>query len=203
MSYMTLSLAVIILIVIVSGILHLLNLKKIQKTIENLKGGQKVSKKDFYREITVAQGSNFTALAMAGWLMLFVAIGYFYFLIPSEMSFGYMMQIPKVASSPVGFILFGITIAIFVAVIIFLFLDKLSESRRNFKLTELYSFYNISLNRKKHIAMTVPLLWISLFISAGLGTIYPETNALLEGISFGFLIVSECILVLPIWEGRK
>jgi hypothetical protein len=203
MSYITLSLALIIIILIGSGILHLVNLKRTHIRIEKLKPEYGISKEAFYKEITVAQGSNFTALAMAGWLMLFVAIGYFYLFIPGEMPFSYMALMPNLASRPVGFVLFGIGIAAFFAAIIFLLLDKLSEKHRNFKLTELYSFYNLSKNRKKYIAMTAPLLWISVFISAGLGTIYPETNPVLVGISFFFLIVSECILVLPIWGDRK
>lgn len=198
MLYMAFSSAIIILILIASGALHLIRLKNIHKRLEELKRCP-ISIDKFYKEITVAQGSNFIALAMAGWLMLFVAIGYFYFLIPSEMPFSYLMQMSYWASSPVGFMLFGIGVASFFIIIIF-FMDKLSESHRNIKLIELYSFYSLSKNRKKLIAMTILLLWISIFISAGLGTIYPETNALYQGISFVFLIVSECILVSPIWE---
>ncbi len=202
MLYMTLSLALVIMILIGSGVLHLVSLKKIYKEIERLKRGQKISKEVFYKEVTVAQGSNFVALAMAGWMMLFVAIGYFYFLIPSELPFSYMMQMPNIASSSVGLILFGCGIAL-VAVIIFLALDKLPNSYRNLKLTELYSFYNISKKRKIYIALTAPLLWFSVVISAGLGTLYPETDSIFEGISFVFLIISECMLVLPIWEERR
>jgi hypothetical protein len=202
MTYLTLSLAIVILLLFGSGYLHLNNLKKSRQRIEVLMG-KHIPKEDFYREMTVAQGSNFSALAMAAWIMLFVAIAYLYFLIPSELPFSYIRQMPGWASSPIGFFIFGIIVAGLAAIVIFLGLDTLPENHRDSKLTELYSFYAISKNMKRYIGLTIPVLGFSIIFSAWNGTIYPEHNPLLELLSFILLIVSMGILMWPILEGTK
>ena len=121
--------------------------------------------------MTVSQGSNFTALALASWIMLFVAVAYLYLLVPTILPFSYM-DIAELASNTLGFAIFGLLVACLAAAII-LFLDKLPEDHRELKLTELYSFYSISKSMKKMIGMTVIALCISVLLSAYIGTIYP------------------------------
>jgi len=189
---------------ILAGILHINNLKKVHKLMGVLQK-KTVSKSLLYTEMTVAQGSNFTALALASWIMLFVAIAYLYLLVPTFLPFSYM-KLAELASNPMGFAAFGALVAIVVATIL-LFLDKLPEDLREFKLTELYSFYSISKATKKMIGLTVIALCISVFLSAYLGTIYPNHSIGSELISLLLLIVSAAILVMPVykeaWEARR
>lgn len=200
MTILTMSLIVPVLLLFGAGYLHINNLKRVHKRIEELKGGP-VPKEDFYREMTVAQGSNFSALAMTAWIMLFVAIAYLYLLIPSDLPFSYMMQIPEWASHPLGFLIFGF-IAAGVAIVVILISDNLPENHRDLKLTELYSFYSISKSMKRNICLTALFLGVSVVFSAYAGTIYPEHNSISEALSFILLIFSMVILVFPIWEGR-
>ncbi len=202
-----LTLIAVFLVAILAGAagLHIKNLNAVHRRIEALEHCC-VSKDAFYREMTIAQGSNFTALALVAWMMLFVAIAYLYLLVPTSLSYSYM-QIPVVASSFMGFFIFGAIIATVVATVI-LALDKLlPEHYRGFKLTELYSFYTLSKNTKKFIGLTVPALSISILFSAFVGTIYPGRDLLAETLALAFLVVSMVVLVAPIykeaWEGRR
>jgi hypothetical protein len=216
MSPFALSLILPFIILLGAFYLHLSNLRRIFEDIQEaqkegddafrnmtLEKPATISKRKFYEEMTVAQGSNFTALATAAWIMLFVALAYFYFLVPSDLPFNFIEWAPPLASNFAGFFIFGIFIAFLAAAIIFLILDRLSEDYRNLKLSELYSFYAISKTWKALISITVLFLWVSILISAELGTIYPANNIELETISFLLLIISECILVWPILEGRR
>ncbi|MHB8118336.1 MAG: hypothetical protein ACYDHX_06395 [Methanothrix sp.] len=166
---------------------------------------KEVSKALFYKEMTVSQGSNFTALALAAWIMLFVAVAYLYLLVPTILPFSYM-SIAELASSTLGFAIFGILVASLAAAII-LFLDKLPQDHRKFKLMELYSFYSISKTVKKMIGMTVIALCISVLLSAYIGTIYPNHSLPVEILSLMLLVGSTGILVMPIykeaWEARR
>ena len=157
-----------------------------------------VSKSHLYKEMTVAQGSNFTALALTSWIMLFVAIAFLYLLVPTYLPFSYM-KIAELASNPMGFAIFGLSIALLAAIII-LFVDKLPEDLREFKLTELYSFYSISKATKKMIGLTTVLLSISVILSAYLGTIYPGRSSSVEFISLVLIIASALILIMPIYK---
>lgn len=189
---------------VLAGALHINNLKKVHKLMGVLQK-KTVSKSHLYKEMTVAQGSNFTALALASWIMLFVAIAFLYMLVPTFLPVSYM-QIADLASNSMGFAIFGMSIALLVAIII-LFVDKLPENIREFKLTELYSFYSISKAMKKMIGLTTILLSFSVILSAYLGTIYPNRSAVVEFISLLLIIVSAAILILPIykeaWEARR
>ncbi|HPH48909.1 MAG TPA: hypothetical protein PLK98_05305, partial [Methanothrix sp.] len=105
----------------------------------------------------------------------------------------------SLASNQLGFAIMGIAMGLLAAAII-LFLDKLPEDRRELRLTEIYSFYNISKTAKKLIALTLIALAASIVLSAYLGTIYPEeANAAKLG-SLLLLLLSAGILVLPIYK---
>jgi hypothetical protein len=183
--------------------LHIFNINKVHRLMGILQK-KTVSKSHLYKEMTVSQGTNFTALAFASWIMLFVAIAFLYLLAPTVLPFSYM-DVAELASNPFGFAIFGMMVGLLAWVIIF-FLDKLPDSRREFRLTELYSFYSISKGAKRMIGLTLIPLWISVLSSAYLGTIYPEQSITAQLISLILLIASAGILVLPIykeaWEAR-
>jgi len=202
-----LTLIAFVLAVILAGAawLHIKNLNKVHQKIEALEHCS-VSKEALYREMTMAQGSNFTSLALTAWMMLFVAIAYLYLLVPTSLPYSYM-QIPVAASSFLGFFIFGAVVAVMAAMVI-LALDRLlPEHYRGLKLTELYSFYTLSKNTKKFIGLTVPALVISVLFSAFIGTIYPGRDPLAEALALLFLAASLCVLVAPIykdaWEGQR
>jgi hypothetical protein len=193
------------LLLIFAVILHINNLNRVHKLMAVLQHKKEVSKAIFFKEMTVPQGSNFTALALAAWIMLFVAIAYLYLLVPTILPFSYM-SIAELASNNLGFAIFGIIVAGLAATII-LFLDKLPDDHRELKPMELYSFYSISKAMKKMIGMTVIALCISVFLSAYIGTIYPNHSLQAELFSLIFLVGSAGILVMPIykeaWEARR
>ena len=201
MSYLTLSIIIPILLLMSGAVLHIHNLNHAYKKMVELVGPG-VTRVALYKEMTVAQGSNFTALAMAAWIMLFVAIAYLYILIPGVFKYNYMMQAPEWASSQIGFFIFGVIMALMAAIIIWSS-DMLPNKYRSFKLSELYSFYSISREQKKYISLPIILLGSSIIISAYLGTIYPIRNSFAESLSFIFLNLSIGILILPIWRGRE
>jgi hypothetical protein len=190
---------------ILTGVLHVKNIRKVHKLMSILQENKSVDKSHFYKEMTVSQGINFTALAFASWIMLFVAIAFFYLLVPTVLPFSYM-DVAELASNPLGFGIFGIVVGMLAAIVIF-FLDKLPDDRRELRLTEIYSFYSISKGTKKMIGVTLIPLWISVFISAYIGTIYPERSILAQLISLILLLISSGILVIPVykeaWEARR
>jgi hypothetical protein len=177
--------------------LHITNINKVHKLMEVLQK-KTVSKSHLYKEMTVSQGVNFTALAFASWIMLFVAIAFLYLLVPTVLPFSYM-DVSELASNPFGFAIFGILVGLLAWVIIF-FLDKLPDDRREFRLTELYSFYSISKGTKRLIGLTIIALWISVFSSAYLGTIYPDKSIEVQLVSLILLLASAGILVMPIYK---
>ncbi len=192
------------LILIIAAALHINNIKNVYKLMRILQK-KTVDRSHFYKEMTVSQGSNFAALAFASWIMLFVAIAFLYLLVPTVLSFSFM-DVAELASNPFGFAIFGITVGLLAAVVIF-FLDKLPDDRRELRLTELYSFYVISKGTKKMIGLTLIALYCSVVLSAYVGTIYPDRSTDAQLISLALLIVSAGILVMPIykeaWEARR
>ena len=189
-----------VLLVILLALAALLHIKHIYSVhrLMTLLQKKTVSRSHLYAEMTVSQGSNFTALAFASWIMLFVAIAYLYLLVPTYLPYSYM-QIASLASNQLGFAIMGIVMGLLAAAII-LFLDKLPEDRRELRLTEIYSFYNISKTAKKLIALTLIALSASIVLSAYLGTIYPgESDAAKLG-SLLMLLLSAGILVMPIYK---
>lgn len=180
-----------------AALLHIKNIYSVHRLMTLLQK-KTVDRSHLYAEMTVSQGSNFTALAFASWIMLFVAIAYLYLLVPTYLPYSYM-QIASLASNQLGFAIMGIAMGLLAAAII-LFLDKLPEDRRELRLTEIYSFYNISKTAKKLIALTLIALAASIVLSAYLGTIYPgESDAAKLG-SLLLLLLSAGILVMPIYK---
>ncbi|MGV8127594.1 MAG: hypothetical protein ACP5PV_10335 [Methanothrix sp.] len=187
----------LVILLALAVLLHVKNIYSVHRLMTLLQK-KTVDRSHLYAEMTVSQGSNFTALAFASWIMLFVAIAYLYLLVPTYLPYSYM-QIASLASNQLGFAIMGIAMGLLAAAII-LFLDKLPEDRRELRLTEIYSFYNISKTAKKLIALTLIALAASIVLSAYLGTIYPvEANAAKLG-SLLLLLLSAGILVLPIYK---
>jgi hypothetical protein len=184
--------------------LHIFNINKVHKLMGILQK-KTVSKSHLYKEMTVSQGTNFTALAFASWIMLFVAIAFLYLLAPTVLPFSYM-DVAELASNPFGFAIFGMMVGLLAWVIIFS-LDKLPDDRRELRLTELYSFYSISKGTKRIIGLTLVSSWISVFSSAYIGTIYPDRSIVFQLLSLVLIMASAFILVLPIykeaWEARR
>lgn len=193
----TIGTSLLVFILLFVGPVHIFNLKRVHKRIEDLEHCP-VSKEALYKEFSISLGSNFCALAFAAWIMLFVAIAYLYLLVPTVLSFSYM-RIPTLASNPLGFAIFGVAVAIVTALMI-LGLDKLPEKYREFKLTEMYSFYIPSKSMKRMIVLAVPFLCMSVLFSAYVGTIYPDRSPLAEFLGLVFLFVSLSFMVTPIYR---
>jgi hypothetical protein len=189
--------AVLAALIIFAVGLHIRNIYNVHGLMTILQN-KTVTKSHLYAEMTVSQGSNFTALAFASWMMFFVAIAFLYLLVPTYFPFSYI-QIADLASSQMGFGIFGIAVGLLATAVI-LFLDKLPEDRRELKLTEMYSFYSISKSAKKFIALTLISLGASVVLSAYLGTIYPGQSESVKLISLFLLLISAGILVMPIYK---
>jgi hypothetical protein len=187
----------LVFILLLVGPVHIFNLKRVRKRIEELEHCC-VSKEALYKEYTISLGSNFCALAFAAWIMLFVAIAYLYLLVPTVLPFSYM-QVPALASNPLGFAIYGVAVAAVTSLLV-LGLDKLPEKYREFKLTEMYSFYTLSKSMKRLIVLAVPFLCASVLLSAYIGTIYPDRSTLAELLSIVFLFVSVGFMVTPIYR---
>ena len=187
----------LVILLALAVLLHVKNIYSVHRLMTLLQK-KTVDRSHLYAEMTVSQGSNFTALAFASWIMLFVAIAYLYLLVPTYLPYSYM-QIASLASNQLGFAIMGIAMGLLAAAII-LFLDKLPEDRRELRLTEIYSFYNISKTAKKLIALTLISLAASIVLSAYLGTIYPAQSDAAKLGSLLLLLLSAGILVLPIYK---
>lgn len=187
----------LVILLALAALLHIKNIYSVHRLMTLLQK-KTVDRSHLYAEMTVSQGSNFTALAFASWIMLFVAIAYLYLLVPTYLPYSYM-QIASLASNQLGFAIMGIAMGLLAAAII-LFLDKLPEDRRELRLTEIYSFYNISKTAKKLIALTLIVLAASIVLSAYLGTIYPAQSDAAKLGSLLLLLLSAGILVMPIYK---
>ena len=93
------------LLLILAIVLHINNLNRVHKLMAVLQHKKNDSRNGFkggskallYKEMTVSQGINFTALALASWIMLFVAVAYLYLLVPTILPYSYM-DIAELAS---------------------------------------------------------------------------------------------------------
>jgi hypothetical protein len=183
----SLALLLVVGLLIFGILLHRYNLESLYKRISILSKSQ-ISRERLYEEMSQPLGSNFISAAISAWILLFVTIAYFYFLTPTMFSLNYF-RIPSLASSTLGFFLFGL-LAILTTGIIAAGLPRI------------YSFYDISLTTKKAVIATIPLLGVSLFCSAYAGTLYPlKAPILTEMIALLMLLTSEVILLSPIFIG--
>lgn len=187
----------LVILLALAALLHIKNIYSVHRLMTMLQK-KTVDRSHLYAEMTVSQGSNFTALAFASWIMLFVAIAYLYLLVPTYLPYSYM-QVATLASNQMGFAIMGIAVGLLAAAIILL-LDKLPEDRRELRLTEIYSFYALSKTAKKLIALALLALSASIVLSAYLGTIYPAQSDAAKLASLLLLLLSAAILAMPIYR---
>lgn len=185
---LTYGLALMAGLLVLSVILHFFNQDRVYRRVSSL-SGTKITKDKMLEELSVSQGSNFTALAISAWSLFFVALAYFYFLTPAVFPDYNYFNVAALASSPVGFAVFGLLVMIF---------GILAAAA----LVRFYSYYEISGGAKKGIMSTFLLLWLSLICSAYLGTLYPGgTSILATAGAFIALIISLLMLLSPIYLG--
>ena len=187
----------LVILLALAALLHIKNIYSVHRLMTMLQK-KTVDRSHLYAEMTVSQGSNFTALTFASWIMLFVAIAYLYLLVPTYLPYSYM-QVATLASNQMGFAIMGIAVGLLAAAIILL-LDKLPEDRRELRLTEIYSFYALSKTAKKLIALALLALSASIVLSAYLGTIYPAQSDAAKLASLLLLLLSAAILAMPIYR---
>jgi hypothetical protein len=187
----------LVILLALAALLHIKNIYSVHRLMTMLQK-KTVDRSHLYAEMTVSQGSNFTALAFASWIMLFVAIAYLYLLVPTYLPYSYM-QVATLASNQMGFAIMGIAVGLLAAAII-LILDKLPGDRRELRLTEVYSFYALSKTAKKLIVLALLALSASIVLSAYLGTIYPAQSEAAKLGSLLLLLLSAAILAMPIYR---
>jgi hypothetical protein len=187
-------------LLVLGVLLHLIYLDRIYNKLLSLSGessqlgilsqsGASISKAISLKELYTLQGSNFNALAISAWSLFFIALAYFYFLTPSIFEKYNYFKLAPLASSLLGFFIFGFLILLLTVVL------SIGFSR-------IYGFYEISTGMKKAIMLTFVLLATSIICSAYMGTIYPvRTSIFAEAAAFATLLTSQFILLAPIYIG--
>jgi hypothetical protein len=187
-------------LLVLGYLLHLIYLDKIYNKLLSLSGessqlgilsqsGASISKEILLKELYTPQGSNFNALAISAWSLFFIALAYFYFLTPSVFENYNYFKLAPLASSLLGFFVFGFLILLLTVVL------SVGFSR-------IYGFYEISTGMKTAIMLTFVLLAVSIICSTYIGTIYPgRTYILPETAAFATLLTSQLILLAPIYIG--
>lgn len=168
-------------------ILHKLNMMKTYKRVVSTSKGLEISEESLCEEMFSRQGSNFNAAAVSAWILLFIAFAYFYFLTPSLFLKYNYFQVPSLASSPIGFFLFGFLVLLLTG-IASAFLPRV-----------LYSYCQVSKREKMAIMLAIPLLVVSIIISVYLGTKYPAQEANLRAVAFFALFISQIALLWPVY----
>jgi hypothetical protein len=188
----SLGLIILALLFILGIALHRLNMNRIYRKVAYTSGGEsskenafRISKEELYEEMLLPQGSNFNAAAVSAWMLFFGALASYYFLTPGIFLQHNYFQIADLASSPLGFSIFG-SVWLLLTVIFAIYLPK-----------QLYGYYEISKNTKLAIMLSVPVLISSIVISAYQSTIYPHIDLGLRTVSFLALLFSLMVLLWP------
>jgi hypothetical protein len=147
-------------------------------------------KRNFLVFLYIPQGSTFNALAISGWILFVTGVFFSFFLTPQISEEWTYLNIPTLTSSSMGFLYFGI-LAMLAGVIIVTAL----------KLPDVYSMYVISRNVKIMIMAAWLLLFLPVSIPVYLATIYPYPESMSNwiDISFIILVVSQILLLSPIY----
>jgi len=205
MSLMSLSAALVVLMTVFAAVFHALNVKRIHRRVSELEK-KSVSSEKLYKELSTPQGANFSAVATVAWILSFVAFVYLYFFTPDVFARVNYFQVPKMASSPLGFAAIGLLISVLMTAVV-VGTDKLPESCRCYRFLELYNFYVIDKNMKRLFVLTIPALWASIWCSAYLGTTYPNGSSPVGLVAFALFFASMVVLISPIYreflEGLK
>ena len=204
-STMIISAALIVLMTILAAVFHALNVKKIHRRVSELEKNS-IKNETLYKELSTPQGANFSAVATVAWVLALVAFVYLYFFTPDVFARVNYFQVPKMASSPLGFAAIGLLFSVLMTAVV-VGTDKLPESCRCYRFLELYNFYVIDKNTKRLFVLTIPALWASIWCSAYLGTVYPNGSSSVGLVAFVLFFASMVVLTSPIYreflEGLK
>lgn len=201
------ALIVIIGLLVSSFYFHMSNMETTYKKVmesspssfKNAQNNEVAKMKNLKEMLYTSHGSNFNALAISAWLLIFVAAFYSFFLTPQLSEGLTFLKVPELASFSLGLLLFA-GVALLVG---FVFIIAL-------KLPRVYGYYILSRRIKKAIMATWLLLWVPIGIPAYLATLYPypDNLSIWIDVSFVILISSLFILLMPIylkaiWEPRR
>lgn len=178
--------AVLLLIIGIGLLIHRQNIERIYKKISDLSGG--VSKERLYEEISVQHGSNFSSVAYASWIAIFLALG-FYMLpsnIPVLLSLGFPIE------RWWGLILFSLLVVALAGFL--LYVSK--KFPIWLRLSEIYNIYTIPRRYKPLWMLVLVLLWISSIISMYNSVNYPSVSWVAE--SYLLIVVSLVALLSPV-----
>jgi len=204
-SLMSISATLIVLMTGLAAVFHALNVKRIHERVSKLED-KSIENEKLYKELSTPQGANFSAIATVAWILSLVAFVYLYFFTSDVFARVNYFQVPKMASSPIGFAAVGLLLSVLMAAVV-IGSDKLPESCRCYRFLELYNFYVIDKNTKRLFVLTVPALWISIWCSAYLGTTYPEGSSTVGLVALVLFVASLAVLISPIYkeflEGSK
>lgn len=167
---------------------HRLYIRKVYEMVVQTSNGSQISKKGLLDNMFKPQGSTFSATIISAWILVFVAFAYYYFLTSHFFPSYNYFRVESLASSPLGFLFFGIMVSI-PSGLVSAFLPKA------------YCYYEISREMKILMMSTIPVLMTSIFISAYQGTIFPHYNLELRSVAFLALILSQVVLLWPIYKG--
>ncbi|TRZ68178.1 MAG: hypothetical protein D4Q77_01700 [Methanothrix sp.] len=195
-SYYLIGLVLFVVLLAGGALLHRLNLVRTYNRLLSVSGG--VSKEKVEEALFTPQGSNFNAAVISAWMLLFVALAYFYFLTPRVFPDLNYFLVADLASGPLGLFIFGLVVMLVVG----------SVGVVSLRLMKFYGFYGMSRGMKAVIMLTVPVLMVSISFSVYLGTLYPAGDATgLKAAVLATLLFSQIVLLLPVyidtWEAVR
>ncbi len=168
-------------------IFHEAYLMRVEAIVKNTSDSG-FNKRDLKKALHISQGSSFNSLMILSWSLFFVALAFLYFLTPDIFPDKNYFLFPKIASESYGLAVFGLFLMIpglLVALIV----------------PRVYSYYLVSRWLKNLNLVTPLLLFVSLFCSASIATIYPQLNGSIWILGYATLFVSLIFLLLPIIIG--
>lgn len=195
-SYYLIGLVLFVVLLAGGAFLHRLNLVRTYNRLLSVSGG--VSKEKVEEALFTPQGSNFNAAAISAWMLLFVALAYFFFLTPRVFPDLNYFLVADLASGRLGLFIFGLMVMLVTGLV----------GVASLRLMKFYGFYEVSGGMKTAIMLTVPVLMISISLSVYLGTLYPAGDATgLKAAALATLLLSQIILLLPVyidtWEAVR
>jgi hypothetical protein len=189
MSHELAGLALFIVILLAGFIMHSRNLNKAYEEFQGL--CKNVNRPELFQKLSRPQGTNFTALIIATWMLVIAALFYLFFFEPiTGIPINYFSLI-TLFSGPVP----GLEI-IMPGMLILLVFGLVTAAIARFRQWP-YGFYSMSRRWMSCIYIPIVLLFISIMISIYLGIIYPETQESLWWLALLLLIASEAFLLLP------
>ena len=197
-SYYLIGLVLFVVLLAGGALFHKLNLVRTYNRLSSVSGGVSKEKMKVEEALFTPQGSNFNAAAISAWMLLFVALAYFYFLTPRVFPDLNYFLVADLASGPLGLFIFGLMIMLVVGPV----------GVASLGLMKFYGFYEMSRGMKAAIMLTVPVLMISISLSVYLGTLYPAGDATgLKAAALATILLSQIVLLSPVyidtWEAVR